>query len=152
MLSPCKNLITSSWAMSLDADKSTPGWNLNLEIIFVKCCVSDTFTNVFRENFATRSSLALIWNSISSRLNAPPVRILLQTAPYQKLLASNKISLTGSAFIVLLLEQFILLYHHWTSVIDCGDKIIKGSMHPLDILSAFILSCSKYLWWETSCH
>ena len=115
-------------------------------------CVSDTFTNVFRENFATRSSLALIWNSISSRLNAPPVRILLQTAPYQKLLASNKISLTGSAFIVLLLEQFILLYHHWTSVIDCGDKIIKGSMHPLDILSAFILSCSKYLWWETSCH
>ena len=75
-------------------------------------CVSDAFTNVFRENFATRSSLALIWNSISSRLNAPPVRILLQTAPYQKLLASNKILLTGSAFIVLLLEQFILLYHH----------------------------------------
>ena len=25
-------------------------------------------------------------------------------------------------------------------------------MHPLDILSAFILSCSKYLWWDTSCH
>ena len=65
-------------------------------------CASGTFTNAFRENFtAARSSLALIWYSISSRLDAPPVRILLQTAPHPKLLASDEISITGSLFVIL---------------------------------------------------
>ena len=35
------------------------------------------FTNAFREIVAGRSFLALIWYSISSRLNALPVRMLL---------------------------------------------------------------------------
>ena len=58
-------------------------------------CASSTFTNVFRENFAARSSFALILYSISSILNVSPVRILLQTAPYPKLVASDEISITG---------------------------------------------------------
>ena len=77
-------------------------------------CTSGTFTNVFRENLAPRSFLALIWYFILSRLNAPPVRILLQAAPHPKLLASDEISITGSPFVILLLEQFMLLYHHET--------------------------------------
>ena len=110
-------------------------------------CASGTFTNVFRANFAARSSLALIWYSISWRLNAPPVRILLQTAPHRKLYASDDISITDSLFVMLFLEKFMLFYHHWASIIDCGDKIIIASKHPFDILSAFVLSCSKYLLW-----
>ena len=78
---------------------------------------SDTFTNVFRENFVVRISLALIWYSISSRLNAPPVRILLQKAPQRKLLASDEISETGSHFVILFLEQFALLYYHYQLLI-----------------------------------
>ena len=66
-------------------------------------CTSGTFTNVFRKNFAAISSLALIWYSIYSRLNAPPVRILLQTAPHPKLLLSDEILITGSSFVVLFL-------------------------------------------------
>ena len=50
-------------------------------------CESGTFTNVFRENFAARSYLALTQYSILSRLNAPSVPILLQTDPHPKLLA-----------------------------------------------------------------
>ena len=71
-------------------------------------CASDTFTNVFRENFATRGSLGLIWYFISSRLNVPPVLILLQTTPHSKLLASHEISILGSPFVILFLEEFIL--------------------------------------------
>ena len=100
---------------------------------------SDTFRNVFRENFAARSSFILLWYSISSRLNVPPVRIFLETAPHPKLLGSDEILITASPFVILFLEQFILLYHHWTSVIDYGDKIIIASKYPLDILSAFVL-------------
>ena len=74
-------------------------------------CASDTFTNVFRENVAARISLASIWYFISARLNAPPVRILLQTAPHQKLLLSKEISITGLLFLILFLELFMLLYH-----------------------------------------
>ena len=103
-------------------------------------CTWDTFTKVFRENFAARSFLALIWYSISSRLNAPSIQILLQTAPHPKLLLSDEISMAGPPFVILFLEQFIVLYHHWKSVIDCGDKIIIASNHPLDILGAFVLS------------
>ena len=110
-------------------------------------CASDSFIkNVFRENFAAtaRSSLALICYSVSSRLNDPPVQILLQTAPHPNLLASDEISVTVSLFVILFFEQFILLYHHWISVVDCGDKIIIVLKHPLGILSAFVLSCYKY--------
>ena len=64
-------------------------------------CASDTLTNVFRVNFAARSSSALIWYFISARLNASSVRILLQTAPHPKLLASDEISITGSHFVIL---------------------------------------------------
>ena len=72
-------------------------------------CTSGTFTYVFRENFAARSSSVLIWYFISSGLNAPQVRILLQTAPHQKLLVSDEISVTSLPFVILFLEQFILL-------------------------------------------
>ena len=107
-------------------------------------CASDTFTNVFRKSFATKSSLPLIWYSISLRLNVTPVRILLQTAHHLKLPSSDEISITGSPFVILFLKQFILLYLHWTSIVDCGDEIIIVK-HPLDILSTFVLSFSKYL-------
>ena len=73
------------------------------------------------------------------------MQIFLQAAPHQKLLASDESSITGSTFVILFLEQFILLYYHWTPVNDCGDKINIASKHPVDILSTFILSCPKYL-------
>ena len=108
-------------------------------------CASDTFTNVFRVNFAARSYSALIWYFISARLNASSVRISLQTAPHPKLLASDEISITSSHFVILFLELFMLLYHHSMLIINYGDKIIIASKRPLYILSEFILSCSKYL-------
>ena len=58
-------------------------------------CASDTFPNIFRENFAARSTLALIYYSISLRLIAPPVPKLLQTAHHPKLATSNEIPITG---------------------------------------------------------
>ena len=84
-------------------------------------------------------------NNVLSRLNAPRMRISLLAAPHSKLLASDEISITGSPFVILFLEQFILLNRYLTSVIGCGDKFIITSKHPLDILSAFVLPCSKYL-------
>ena len=79
---------------------------------FITTCASDTFTNVFSDNFAARSYLTLIWYSISSMLNASLVWILLEAAPDTKLLASDEISITGSPIAIFFLEQFILLYHH----------------------------------------
>ena len=75
-------------------------------------CASDTFPNVFRENVAARSTLALlIYHSISLRLIALPVPKLLQTAPHPKLVTSNEIPITGLPFVILLLEKLFLLYH-----------------------------------------
>ena len=66
----------------------------------ITTCASDTFTNVFSDNFAARSYLKLIWYSISSMLNASPVWILLEAAPDTKLLASDEISITGSPIVI----------------------------------------------------
>ena len=46
------------------------------------------------------------------KVNASLVQILLQTAVHPKLLASDEISITGSPFAILFLEQFMLLYHY----------------------------------------
>ena len=110
-----------------------------LECIFLMPCTvvvlpdnnltraSGTFRYFFRENVAVRRSLALIWYYITFRLDAQLVQVLLQTAPHSKLLGSNEISIISSPFVILFLEQLILLQHHWRSFIDCWDKIIITS-------------------------
>ena len=110
-----------------------------LECIFLMPCTvvvlpdnnltraSGTFRYSFRENVAVRRSLALIWYYITFRLDAQLVQVLLQTAPHSKLLGSNEISIISSPFVILFLEQLILLQHHWRSFIDCWDKIIITS-------------------------
>ena len=79
----------------------------------------------------------------------------------------HEISIPDSAFVISSLLYFlcymlfviILLYHHWTSIIDCGDKIIIALKHPLDNLSTFvnlvqnIYSELLHIFsWETWCH
>ena len=73
---------------------------------------SGTFRYSFRENVAVRRSLALIWYYITFRLDAQLVQVLLQIAPHSKLLGSNEISIISSPFVILFLEQLILLQHH----------------------------------------
>ena len=88
------------WRAPRAPPKSASGVHMSCTVVVLSynnlTSASGTFTNVYREKCAARSSLALIWYSISSRLNAPPMQILLQTAPHAKLLVSDEISITGS--------------------------------------------------------